>query len=77
MQNRLAGALALGLVVGLVTSLVAGAAAGAGAFAATGVMGAILLLWRSHRDRTELERALVPVPIRRIVRDDVPMRGRR
>jgi hypothetical protein len=78
MLHRLAGALALGAVIGLVVSLVAGAAAGIGAFAAAGVVGGILVVsWRNHRDRGEVERALVPVPIRRIVRDDVPARERR
>lgn len=76
MLSRLAGVLALSVVIGLVVvALVAGAAAGTGAFAAAGVIGAIIVvLWRNHRDRRELERALVPVPIRRVVRDDVPMR---
>lgn len=77
MLNRLLGVLALSIVVGLVVALVAGPSAGTGAFAAAGVIGAIVVvLWRNHRDRTELERALVPVPIRRVVRDDVPMRER-
>jgi Flp pilus assembly protein TadB len=78
MLNRLMGVLALSVVIGLVVAVVAGAAAGTGAFAAAGVIGAIIVvLWRNHRDRKELERALVPVPIRRVVRDDVPARQRR
>jgi Flp pilus assembly protein TadB len=78
MPSRLAGVLALSVVIGVVVALVAGAAAGTGAFAAAGVIGPIVLvLWRNHRDRRELERALVPVPIRRVVRDDAPMRERR
>lgn len=78
MLNRLVGVLALSVVIGLVVAVVAGAAAGTGAFAAAGVIGAIIVvLWRNHRDRQELERALVPVPIRRVVRDDVPVRERR
>lgn len=78
MLNRLVGVLALSVVIGLVVALVAGALAGTGAFAATGVIGAIIVvLWRNHRDRKDLERALVPVPIRRVVRDDVPARERR
>lgn len=77
MLNRLAGALALSIMIGLVVALVAGAAAGTGAFAAAGVIGTItVVLWRNHRDRKDLERALVPVPIRRVVRDDVPARER-
>lgn len=78
MLNRLAGVLALSVVIGLVAALAAGAAAGTGAFAAAGVIGAIVVvLWRNHHDRKELERALIPVPIRRVVRDDVPVRERR
>ena len=78
MLNRLMGVLALSVVIGLVVAVVAGAAAGTGAFAAAGVIGAIIVvLWRNHRDRKELERALVPVPIRRVVRDDVPAGERR
>lgn len=73
MPNRLAGVLALSVMIGLVITVVAGASAGIGAFAAAGVIGAItVVLWRNHRDRRELERALVPVPIRRVVGDDVP-----
>ena len=72
MLNRLAGVLALSVVIGLVVALAAGASAGTGAFAAAGVMGAVtVVLWRNHRDRKELQRALVPVPIRRVVRDHV------
>lgn len=64
MLNRLVGVLALGIVIGLVVALAAGASAGIGAFAAAGVIGAIIVvLWRNQRDRKELERALVPVPV--------------
>lgn len=75
MLNHLMGVLALSVVMGPVVAVVAGASAGTGAFAAASVIGAIIVvLLRNDRDRKELERALVPVPIRRVVRDDVPMR---
>ena len=70
MLNRLVGVLALAPVLGIAVALVAGAPAGIAAFAAAGVIGAIIVvLRRNHRDRKELERTLVPVPIRRVVRD--------
>lgn len=63
------------VLVGTLAGGLAGPLAGIGVFAGAAVAGSIaVVLWKDHRDRKELERKLVSVPIRRVVGDDASIR---
>lgn len=75
MRIHVLGVLAFSIVTGLAVGILAGTLPGIGAFAVAAVLGSIVvMLWRSQRDREELERGLVPVPIHRVVGDEPPAR---
>ena len=75
MMHSILTVLAIGVLVGLVVGVAAGRLPGIGAFAAATVLGLIaVVLRRNHRDRMELERGLVPVPVDRVVGPDTAVR---
>lgn len=62
---------AFSVTVGLIVGLAFGPLPGTGAFALALLAGcAAAVLWRSHRDRAELEHRMVRVPVHRVVRDE-------
>lgn len=75
MTKTICMALALSVTIGLIAGLAAGPLPGVGTFALVAVAGAMaVVLWRNHRDRKELERRLVRVPVHRVVGDETLVR---
>jgi hypothetical protein len=75
MTKGILAVLTVSVLMGTLAGALAGPATGLGMFAGTAVVGSIaVVLWRNRRDRRELERKLLRVPVRRVVGDDPPMR---
>lgn len=71
MMKRILAVLAVSILLGFGVGMVAGTLPGIEVFAAAAVAGSIaVVLWQNHRDRRELERALVPPPPTRRAGDD-------